>query len=352
MERYTKKLLNVFTLLFFAFSADCMTADVYKPVLEREFSVGTVRIHQRHFDKINSTQTWSYDNVRLDPEANTVWELVTADMQTAGIGTHNRKWISHIPGNVYATFSFPTEIVRGQFSEPHLSTLAIHDAIEQLSAIALRETIREFVGKKSKVQVKWPNDVIVDGKKISGSMARVSDMKDGRGICTLGVGINVNLSKDILGTIAEQKATSMFVVTGKNYDEKEVLLRYLYNFVRTIGAYKICPDGFFDKFYENMAFKGETIKVHDDSKHPDKDKPCTADCYVEGLMKGVTDDGFLKLLTAEGKTERIYSGTVVKKPQRRWFTTFKEHPIIAKSIKNLKKTTAIFARFHVNDSVK
>lgn len=314
MKQYLKKLLSVFASLFFGFSVDCMTTEIYKPISEREFSVGSVKIHQRHFDKINSTQTWSYDNIQLDPIKSTVWELVTADVQIAGIGTHNRKWISHIPGNVYATLSFPTETVEGQLLPiPQLSALAVHDAIEQLSAIAVRETVEGILGKKSRIQIKWPNDVIVDGKKISGSMAHVSNVQDGRGICTLGVGINVNLPQDVLDTITEQKATSMFVATGKKYDEKEVLSHYIYNFVKVIDAYKAHPNGFFDKFYESMAFKGEVIRVHDDSKHPDKEKPCTGDCYVEGVMEGVTDEGFLKLRTSEGKTEHIYSGTVVKK---------------------------------------
>ena len=62
---------------------------------------------------------------------------------------------------------------------------------------------------------------------------------------------------------------------------------------------------FFEQFYESMAFKHEIIRVHDDSKHLDKEMPCTAACYIEGVMEGVTDDGFLKLRTPEGKIEHI-----------------------------------------------
>ena len=62
-----------------------------------------------------------------------------------------------------------------------------------------------------------------------------------------------------------------------------------------------------------MAFKGEAIRVHDDSKHLDKKMPCTEDCYIEGIMEGVTDEGFLKLRVSELKTEYICNGTVVKK---------------------------------------
>lgn len=219
MKQFIKKLLIVVSATISAFPAMGMLVSEYKPVLEREFTVGAVKIHQRHFDKINSTQTWSYDNVKLDPAKSAVWELVSADMQTAGIGTHNRKWISHIPGNVYATLSFPVEIVRGQLLPvSQLSALAAHDAIEQLSAIAVRKTVEGMLEGKKIIQIKWPNDVIVDGRKISGSMAVVSN-----GVCTLGIGINVNLTQEILDTITEQKATSMLVATGRAYDEKKVL---------------------------------------------------------------------------------------------------------------------------------
>ena len=132
---------------------------------------------------------------------------------------------------------FPTEIIRGSLLPvPQLSALAVRDTIEQLSAIAVRETVEEALGKKYRIQIKWPNDVIVDGKKISGSMACVSSMEDGRSICTLGVGINVNLTQDVLDTITEQKATSMFVATAKKYDEKKVALHYINNFVRIMDS--------------------------------------------------------------------------------------------------------------------
>ena len=156
-------------------------------------------------------------------------------------------------------------------------------------------------------------DVIVDGKKISGSLAVVRDFSDGLGICVLGVGINVNLSQDVLDTITEQKATSMLVVTGKSYNEKDVLRVYLENFINIFDSYQKTKMAFFDKFYKNMAFLGERIKVHDDSRHKDKDAKCSEDCYIEGVMLGVADNGFLKLKMDNEQVEYVYSGTVVKK---------------------------------------
>lgn len=140
-------------------------------------------------------------------------------------------------------------------------------------------------------------------KKISGSMPEIIN-KDEHNICTLGVGINVNLPKDILDSIKEQKATSIFTETGKTYDEKKVIDRFLHIFVNLItNDYLQKPNEVFEKFNRNMTLIGENVKVHDDSQ----------DCYIDGIMDGVTDEGILKLRTAEGKIKNIRFGTLIKK---------------------------------------
>lgn len=123
----------------------------YIPKSERNFKIGQITIHQRHFTEINSTQTWSKENIKLDASNANIWELVTADKQTAGIGTHNRKWVSHVPGNVYASLTFPTDIPQY--------------IIDKLSSLAVLETLQEIIGDEERVRLKWPNDVVVDGKK-------------------------------------------------------------------------------------------------------------------------------------------------------------------------------------------
>ena len=264
----------------------------YFPVSERNLKIGQIIIHQRHFTEINSTQTWSKENVKLDSKNSNIWELITADKQTAGIGTHNRKWVSHVPGNVYASLTFQTEIPQY--------------IMDKLSALAVLETLQKMIGNQEKIRLKWPNDVVIDGKKISGSMPEISN-KDGHNICTLGVGINVNLPKEILDSIKEQKATSMFVETGKNYDEKEVIDCFLHIFIELItNNYVQNPNSIFEKFNNNMTFIGESVKVHDDSQ----------DCFIEGFMDGVTEEGILKLRVADGQIKCIKFGTLVKKDNK------------------------------------
>lgn len=88
---------------------DCfaMKTEVSVEPTRMQYNVRATNVRQLHFSEIDSTQTWSKENVKMSyPADDNVYVLVTADRQTAGIGTHNRKWLSHIPGNVYASLSF------------------------------------------------------------------------------------------------------------------------------------------------------------------------------------------------------------------------------------------------------
>ena len=74
------------------------------------FNLDNKIIKEIHYSEINSTQIYSRDHVRTDFNEPNHWILVTADRQTSGIGSHKRKWVSDVEGNIYATLNFPIEI--------------------------------------------------------------------------------------------------------------------------------------------------------------------------------------------------------------------------------------------------
>jgi BirA family biotin operon repressor/biotin-[acetyl-CoA-carboxylase] ligase len=268
-----------------------------------EITIKGIRIEQIHFPEIDSTQVFSTKEAIVSSTEN-VWKLVTATMQTAGIGTHNRKWRSDIPGNVYASLSLPWKLE----SEGSVASSPENKKVlpfPQLSAIAVFSTLKSFfdaVGVKPSVKFKWPNDVIVDNKKISGSMVNMFKISDDWYQSTIGVGVNVNLSQEILNTI-DQPATSMAVIAKKGFDEKEVLSVYLNNFIELLNNYQTKKEGFFDAFYGNMAFLGEKVIVHDDVSGKD----------LVGNMVGVDNHGFLVFKEdGEAESTTIMSGTLRK----------------------------------------
>ena len=122
-------------------------------------------------------------------------------------------------------------------------------------------------------------------------------------LCTLGVGINVQLTEADLAGI-DQPATSLYIATkGKMFNEKEVLATYLNNFIDLVDSYTSKPEKFFEPFYSNMTYIGESIIVHDDFLNRD----------IEGKIKGVDKDGFLILDVGSSEDITVHSGTVVKK---------------------------------------
>ena len=117
-------------------------------------------------EKIPSTQDWAHDLIAKAQAYDKT--VIVATSQTAGRGRYRRKWVSHT-GNLYASF-----IYKIQERNPKLS-YAI--------GVAVAETLMEF-GLVPKI--KWPNDILIDGKKISGILIEYS-----QNFVIIGIGINI-----------------------------------------------------------------------------------------------------------------------------------------------------------------
>ena len=117
-------------------------------------------------DKIPSTQDWAHDLI-AQKQANDR-TVIVATSQTAGRGRYRRKWVSHT-GNLYASF-----IYKISERNPQLS-YAI--------GVAVAETLIKF-GLNPKI--KWPNDIMIDGKKISGILIEYA-----QNFVIVGIGVNI-----------------------------------------------------------------------------------------------------------------------------------------------------------------
>jgi len=117
-------------------------------------------------DKIPSTQDYAHDLIASGNAVNKT--VITATAQTAGRGRYKRTWVSH-HGNLYASFIYKI----GE-RDPKLS-YAI--------GVAIAETMIHF---GIKPQIKWPNDILIDGKKISGVLIEYA-----QNFVIVGIGINI-----------------------------------------------------------------------------------------------------------------------------------------------------------------
>lgn len=157
-----------------------------------------------HFKTLPSTNDWSKENIAtFDPKAIT---LVTADEQSAARGQYGRKWLAPHGLNFYASFSFfIEENQRDPLSLTHVMALS---------------TIRVLEERGLQPRIKWPNDVMVQHKKIAGILCE-TQLFDGQIGVIIGIGLNINMPDELLKTI-NQPATSLFSETGRTWDLEEI----------------------------------------------------------------------------------------------------------------------------------
>ncbi len=130
------------------------------------------------FDKIPSTQDYAHDLIANGNATNKT--LVVAMAQSAGRGRYRRTWVSH-HGNLYASFIY--------------KTLERNPRLSYAVAVAIAETLISF---GLNPRIKWPNDILVDNKKISGVLIEYA-----RNFVIIGIGINVKTCP----TVKEYKTT-------------------------------------------------------------------------------------------------------------------------------------------------
>ena len=132
------------------------------------------------FDKISSTQDYAHDLIARGDAHNKT--IIQALAQSAGRGRYRRTWVSH-HGNLYASFIYKTTE-----RDPKLSYAV---------AVAIAETL---IALGMMPEIKWPNDVLIKGKKISGVLIEYS-----QSFVIIGIGINIKTCP----TVKEYKTTKI-----------------------------------------------------------------------------------------------------------------------------------------------
>lgn len=234
------------------------------------------------FEKLDSTNKYALNNINTI-EANSV---IMAETQDAGRGRFSRKWISDKRGNCYISFVLkPDFCFRKNF--PNLT--------QYLSVILCREL------KKHNVipNIKWPNDVQINGKKIAGILSEVAFAENHFDGIVLGIGVNLNLDQADINKI-DIPATSLNLETQKTTDSTKFIENFAESFFN--GYDEIIKNGFpviKAEYLSYCNFIGKEITI----KNPE---PTTL-----GTAIGIADDGSLEILTSSGEIQKIISGDVI-----------------------------------------
>jgi BirA family transcriptional regulator, biotin operon repressor / biotin---[acetyl-CoA-carboxylase] ligase len=151
-----------------------------------------------HFPLIDSTNTWVKRHAHRLPSEGI--SQVTARTQTHGHGRMARRW--HSPeGNVYTTFFLTVGLNRIDMAN-----------LPQVLAVSTAAVLQ---GEGAQVQFKWPNDLLIDGRKVAGILTETVRLPNRYGV-VIGLGLNVNMGQEELSKI-DRPATSLAVSTGRSF---------------------------------------------------------------------------------------------------------------------------------------
>ena len=138
---------------------------------------------------------------------------VYADNQTKGRGTHGRKWVSD-EGNLFGTLFFPLKNNYPAFNE-----------FSTINPVILSSIIENYCEKKS-ISFKWPNDVLVNGKKICGILQEIITSNDKK-FLIIGIGINIISHPNIN---SEYQATNIFLESKIKPSIREIMDKIVFSY--------------------------------------------------------------------------------------------------------------------------
>lgn len=144
--------------------------------------------------------------------------VVVADSQTAGRGRQARTWFSPAGMNLYCSVLVRPAPVRIPFAE-WLSWIPL------ASAVAITEAIRTMAGLS--LSLKWPNDLLLDDKKVGGLLCENGTDQAKQPFVVIGIGLNVNAGPEAFPSELTSRAGSLLEATGRPLDRNRLLSQLL-----------------------------------------------------------------------------------------------------------------------------
>lgn len=211
--------------------------------------------------------------------------VVVADKQNAGRGRRGKGWQSPAGKDIYFTI-----LLKPDFSSEHMSGLTL------VMALAVAQAVSAMC--EVEAGIKWPNDIVVNGKKICGILTEMSIEHDYVKYIVIGVGINVNMGE--LPEEIRESATSLFLESGREITRAELLQEVLQNFENNYNKFAQTYDltGIINEYNEFLVNRGKEVRVLDPKGE------------FEGVAIGVNTVGELQVQTKDGKVTNVYAGEV------------------------------------------
>lgn len=236
---------------------------------------------------LNETGSTNADAFRLAEEGAPEGTVVLADTQRNGKGRRGRSWSSPPGVNLYCS------IVLKPGVKPHeAAQLTFLSAVAVARAVELTTTLRP--------EIKWPNDLLISGRKVAGLLNEMSAETDGINFVILGIGVNLNMTAAQFPSDLRHPATSLLLETGRMVSRARFAVTMLMELDRLYAGF--ISHGFGpvrDEWRERCNANGRELAVSDAGQE-----------VVRGMFSGIDGDGALLVRLPDGRVERILSGDV------------------------------------------
>jgi BirA family biotin operon repressor/biotin-[acetyl-CoA-carboxylase] ligase len=265
---------------------------LYPEELQHDLSTRWLARTLRYFDETDSTNRVALDWAREDaPHGATI----VAEAQTAGRGRLGRSFHSPAYLNLYTSI-----VLRPVITLPEAAAWIL------AAAVGVADSVAETLGDDDAVEIKWPNDVLIDGRKTCGILMELGAEATRVAFLVVGIGVNLNVDPSSFPDEFRARATSLAEHRGAPID-RVAFTQTLFGHLETVfdacaasGIHGILP-----RFEARFGMRGQRVRIreHDGTER-------------EGLVAGIDTDGALQLEVDGGRVERWLAGdvTLVKEP--------------------------------------
>jgi len=249
--------------------------------------LGAVRVIGREIQVFGETSSTSDIVEKMARDGAGEGVVVFAESQTKGRGRLGRLWIS--PARKGLWFSI---LLRPDLRPQDTTRIMV------ASGTALRRAIVSVTGLDA--GIKWPNDILVNGRKVAGILTELHAELDRVQYVVLGIGVDVNLSAADFPQALRGQATSLKIELGRSLSRPELAVAILRELDREYGR---VLEGSFpevaDEWVEHCVTIGQNVRLASGGRQ------------LSGRAEALGDDGALLLRSEHGRVERILAGDVV-----------------------------------------
>lgn len=213
--------------------------------------------------------------------------LIVAEEQTKGRGRLGREWISQKGKGIWMTLMLKPDIKPDKASQVTL-----------IAALSVLKGIKNVADVD--IMIKWPNDLVINGKKVCGILTELGAEIDIINYLCVGIGINVNSEEDDFNKIGLNTATSLKVTVGKTIDRKRLIVEILESFENLYKQFlqKGSIDYMLEEYKKHLVNLGKEVKI------------ILKNDEVKGIAEDVNGKGHLMVRLDNGHLMEVSSGEV------------------------------------------